>query len=326
MRAAVLDAPGERLEIREFPDPEPGPGEVLVDVLACAVCRTDLHILDGELAHPRLPLVPGHQVVGEVAALGEGVRDVRPGDAVGVPWLGWADGTCAYCNSGRENLCPSARFTGYDLDGGYAERMVADARFCLPLPGEAEPVAAAPLLCAGAIGYRALRFTGDAERLGLYGFGNAARLITQVALHQGRRVFAFTRPGDADTQRAALQRGCAWAGDSTAPPPEPLDAAILFAAVGELVPLALAATAPGGSVVCAEIHMSDVPTFPYELLWRERVLRSVANLTRRDGRELLALAAEIPIRTDVETFPLGAVGDAIAAARSGGPATPVLVP
>jgi propanol-preferring alcohol dehydrogenase len=326
MRAAVLEAPETPLVLRDVPDPEPEPGQVLVDVLACAVCRTDLHIVDGELEPPRLPLVPGHQVVGRVAALGTGVDGLDTGDEVGVPWLGWADGTCAFCASGRENLCPRARFTGFDHDGGYAERIVADARFCLPLPAGSEPATSAPLLCAGAIGYRALRLAGDAERLGLYGFGNAARLITQVAVHQGRRVYAFTRPGDVETQRLALERGCAWAGDSTAPPPEPLDAAILFAAVGELVPLALAAVAPGGSVVCAEIHMSDVPSFPYELLWRERVLRSVANLTRRDGTELLALAAEIPIRTDVRTFPLDAVADAIAAARAGEPATPVLVP
>jgi alcohol dehydrogenase, propanol-preferring len=326
MRAAVLEAPETPLVLRDVPDPEPEPGQVLVDVLACAVCRTDLHIVDGELEPPRLPLVPGHQVVGRVAALGSGVDGLGTGDEVGVPWLGWADGTCAFCASGRENLCPRARFTGFDQDGGYAERIVADARFCLPLPAGSEPATSAPLLCAGAIGYRALRLAGDAERLGLYGFGNAARLITQVTVHQGRHVYAFTRPGDVETQRLALERGCAWAGDSTAPPPELLDAAILFAAVGELVPLALAAVAPGGSVVCAEIHMSDVPSFPYELLWRERVLRSVANLTRRDGTELLALAAEIPIRTDVRTFPLDAVADAIAAARAGEPATPVLVP
>lgn len=326
MRALVLDTPGRPLDLREVPDPWPGPGQVLVDVLACAVCRTDLHVLDGELRPPRLPLVPGHQVVGRVASVGEGVEERRQGDPVGVAWLGWADGTCAFCASGRENLCPEARFTGLDLDGGYAERIVADAGFCLPLPEGSEPAAVAPLLCAGAIGYRALRLAGDAERLGLYGFGNAARLVIQVALHEGRRVFAFTRPGDAETQRLALERGCAWAGDSTRPPPEPLDAAILFAAAGELVPLALAAVAPGGSVVCAEIRMSDVPSFPYELLWRERVLRSVANLTRRDGAELLALASEIPIRTDVRTFDLDAADAAIAAARSGEPATPVLLP
>ncbi|HJS27537.1 MAG TPA: zinc-dependent alcohol dehydrogenase family protein [Actinomycetota bacterium] len=326
MRALRLEAPGRPLELRDVPDPEPGPGQVLVDVQACAVCRTDLHVLDGELEPPRLPLVPGHQVVGRVATLGAGVDELGAGDQVGVPWLGWADGTCAFCASGRENLCPDARFTGFDLDGGFAERVVADARFCLRLPEGSEPTALAPLLCAGAIGYRALRLAGDAERLGLYGFGNAARLVAQVAMHQGIRVFAFTRPGDGETQRLALERGCVWAGDSTERPPEPLDAAILFAAVGELVPIALAAVVPGGSVVCAEIHMSDLPSFAYELLWRERVLRSVANLTRRDGVELLELAVAIPIRTDVRTFALDAAGDAIAAARSGEPATPVLVP
>ena len=328
MRALRLAAAGGPLELREIPDPEPGPGEVLVDVFACAVCRTDLHIIDGDLEPSTMPLVPGHQVVGRVAAVGDSVTTVgdavaavRPDALVGVPWLGWADGTCPFCVSGRENLCPQARFTGFDRDGGYAERLVGDARFCLPLPAGSEPATVAPLLCAGTIG-----FAGAAPRLGLYGFGNAARLITQVALHQGRQVLAFTRPGDAQTQRLALERGCAWAGDSTEPPPEPLDAAILFAAAGELVPLALAAVAPGGTVVCAEIHMTDIPSFPYERLWRERVVRSVANLTRRDGVELLELAAEIPIRTDVETFSLDAVATAIAFARSGEPATAVLIP
>jgi propanol-preferring alcohol dehydrogenase len=322
----VLEAPGRPLERRDLPDPEPAPGQVLVDVHACAVCRTDLHIIDGDLAEPTLPLVPGHQVVGTVAATGRGVDEPAPGDLVGVPWLGWTCGACAYCTSGRENLCPDARFTGYDLDGGFAERLVADARYCLPIPTGFEPVDAAPLLCAGLIGYRALRFTGDAGRVGLYGFGNAARLVAQVALHQGRELAAFTRPGDLETQRLALDRGCAWAGDSTQAPPEPLDAAIVFAAVGELVPLALAAVAPGGSVVCAEIHMSDIPSFAYDLLWRERVLRSVANLTRADGVELLALAAEIPLRTDPVAFPLELANDATGAARGGGTATPVLVP
>ncbi|HET7235671.1 MAG TPA: zinc-dependent alcohol dehydrogenase family protein [Actinomycetota bacterium] len=326
MRAMVLEAPGRPLERRDLPDPEPAPGQVLVDVHACAVCRTDLHIIDGDLAEPTLPLVPGHQVVGTVAATGRGVDEPAPGDLVGVPWLGWTCGACAYCTSGRENLCPDARFTGYDLDGGFAERLVADARYCLPIPTGFEPVDAAPLLCAGLIGYRALRFTGDAGRVGLYGFGNAARLVAQVALHQGRELAAFTRPGDLETQRLALDRGCAWAGDSTQAPPEPLDAAIVFAAVGELVPLALAAVAPGGSVVCAEIHMSDIPSFAYDLLWRERVLRSVANLTRADGVELLALAAEIPLRTDPVAFPLELANDATGAARGGGTATPVLVP
>ena len=321
----VLDAAGEPLHMRELDDPEPGSGQALVDVRACAVCRTDLHILDGELTRPKLPLVPGHQVVGTIAAVGEGVTDLEIGDAVGVPWLGWTCGVCAFCTSGRENLCPNARFTGYDIDGGYAERLVADARFCLPVPDGFEPEAAAPLLCSGLIGYRALRMAGDGERLGLYGFGNAARLVAQVARHEGRRLFAFSRPGDAETQRLALERGCEWAGDSTERPPEPLDAAILFAAAGELVPLALAAVLPGGSVVCAEIHMSDIPAFAYELLWGERVLRSVANLTRKDGDELLALAARIPIRTDTRAFPLEEADRAIAAARSGSAVTPVIV-
>jgi len=326
MKAMVLEAPGRPLEPRDLPDPEPGPGHVLVDVRACSVCRTDLHILDGDLPDPKLPLIPGHQVVGTVLAAGAGVDGVEPGDVVGVPWLGWTCGTCRYCATGRENLCADARFTGYHLDGGFAERLVADARFCLPVPSGFEPVDAAPLLCAGLIGYRALRFTGDAHRVGLYGFGNAARLVAQVAIHQGREVVAFTRPGDVDAQRLARERGCAWAGDSTERPPEPLDAAIVFAAVGDLVPLALAAVAPGGSVVCAEIHMSDIPSFAYHLLWRERVLRSVANLTRADGVEFLGLAAEIPLRTDPEVFPLDRANEAIATARGGGSATPVLVP
>ncbi len=326
MRAIVLEAAGRPPALREVPVPEPAAGQVLVEVSACAICRTDLHILDGELARPKLPLIPGHQVVGTVAAVGDGVVERRLGDVVGVPWLGWACGRCAYCIGGRENLCPEARFTGYDLDGGYADRLVTDARFCLPVPPAFEPEAAAPLLCAGAIGYRALRLAGDGERIGLYGFGNAARLVAQIARHEGRRVFAFTRPGDVDTQRLALDRGCAWAGDSTERPPEPLEAAILFAAVGELVPLALAAVAPGGAVVCAEIHMSDVPSFAYELLWGERVLRSVANLTRRDGQELLAVAARIPLVTSTRSYPLERADEAIEAARAGSAETPVLVP
>ena len=322
----VLGAPGHALELRALPDPEPGPGEALIDVLACAVCRTDLHIVDGELDRPKLPLVPGHQVVGTVLRTGDDASGLEPGAKVGVPWLGWTCGRCSYCTSGRENLCAEARFTGYDRDGGYADRIVVDAGFALPLPGDAEPAGTAPLLCAGPIGFRALRFTGDAGRLGLYGFGNAARLVTQVALHQGRRVFAFTRPGDREAARRALDRGCEWAGSSTDLPPEPLDAAIVFAAAGELVPLALRATAPGGSVVCAEIHMSDIPAFPYELLWRERVVRSVANLTRRDGTELLALAAEIPLRTEVATYGLEETNEALDAARSGAGSTPVVLP
>ncbi|HEX6230681.1 MAG TPA: zinc-dependent alcohol dehydrogenase family protein [Actinomycetota bacterium] len=325
MRAMVLDAPGRPLQPRDLSDPAPAPGQVLLRVRACGVCRTDLHVLDGELPDPKLPLVLGHQVVGRVEALGDGVSAVRVGDRVGVPWLGWTCGVCAYCRSGRENLCPDARFTGYDLDGGFAERMVADARYCLPIPRSFDDRAAAPLLCAGLIGYRSLRLVGGSARLGLYGFGNAARLVAQVARHQGRRLFAFTRPGDEASQRAALEHGCEWAGPSTDPPPEPLDGAILFAAVGDLVPLALRAVAPGGSVVCAEIHMSDIPSFPYELLWRERTLRSVANLTRQDGLEFLPLAAEVGVTTETTPFGLDTANEAVAAARAGQGRTPVLV-
>jgi propanol-preferring alcohol dehydrogenase len=321
MRAVVFEGPGAALDVREAPTPEPGPGQVLVRVRACGVCRTDLHILDGELSQPKLPLILGHQIVGQVEALGEGVAEPGPGDRVGVPWLGWTCGSCRYCVSGRENLCPRARFTGYDLDGGFAELAVVDARYCFPVPDGYPDDQAAPLLCAGLIGWRSLRMTEDAERLGLYGFGNAARIVAQVALAQGRRCFAFTRPGDEASQRAARELGCEWAGGSTEAPPEELDAAILFAAVGELVPLALRAVAPGGSVVCAEIHMSDIPTFPYELLWRERVVRSVANLTRQDGVEFLALAPTVGVRTDVSPFPLERVEEAIRHARSGGSGT-----
>jgi len=321
----VLDRPGRPLDLREVPDPEPGAGQVRVHVRACAVCRTDLHVVDGELLDPKLPLVLGHQVVGIVDAVGEDVDAPAIGERVGIPWLGWTDGTCRFCTSGRENLCPDARFTGYQLDGGYAELAVADARFCLPIPGGLTDLDAAPLLCAGLIGYRSLRMTGEARTLGLYGFGNSARLVAQVARAQGATVFAFTRPGDVASQREALELGCAWAGDSTEPPPEPLDAAILFAAVGELVPLALAATAPGGTVVCAEIHMSDIPSFPYELLWGERRLRSVANLTRADGLEFLPLAAELALATRTTVFPLERANEAIEAARTGGGGTAVLV-
>jgi propanol-preferring alcohol dehydrogenase len=319
----LFDGPGRPLRAAEVSDPRPGPGEVRVRVRACAVCRTDLHVVDGDLPDPKLPLVLGHQIVGEVDAVGDGA-ELRPGQRVGVPWLGRTDGTCRYCTTGRENLCPNARFTGYQLDGGFAEHAVADARFCLPIPDGFGDVEAAPLLCAGLIGYRALRMTGDAATLGLYGFGNAARLVAQVARSEGRRLVAFTRPGDAASQREALALGCAWAGDSTAAPPEPLDAAILFAAVGDLVPLALAAVAPGGSVVCAEIHMSDIPSFPYGLLWGERVLRSVANLTRRDGLEFLPLAAELGLTARTTVFPLDRVGEALEAARAGEGGTAVL--
>jgi propanol-preferring alcohol dehydrogenase len=314
MRALLLEAAGTPLRETELPDPEPAPGQVLIDVHACAVCRTDLHIVDGELDKPKLPLVLGHQIVGTVMTGGE--RFER-GARVGVPWLGWTDGTCRYCRSGRENLCDNARFTGYDIDGGYAEQTVADERFCFPIPAGFPDLQAAPLLCAGLIGDRALRMTGDAERIGLYGFGAAAHIITQVALHEGRRVFAFTRREDAESQAFARELGAEWAGDALAPGPEELDAAIIFAPVGALVPAALAAVAKGGAVVCAGIHMSDIPSFPYELLWGERVLRSVANLTREDGHRVMALAPEVPVRTQVEPFPFERANEALDRLRSG---------
>ncbi|HEX6115713.1 MAG TPA: zinc-dependent alcohol dehydrogenase family protein [Solirubrobacterales bacterium] len=317
MHAIVLDAPGTPLAERELPDPEPGVGEVLVRVEACGVCRTDLHVVDGELPDPKLPLVPGHQVVGQVIAAGDGVDGVAAGGRVGIPWLGWTCGECRYCRSGRENLCERALFNGYTRDGGYAELATVDARFAFPLAEGPSATALAPLLCAGLIGYRALRFCGDAERVGLYGFGSSAHIVCQVARHQGRRVFALTRPGDAEGQEFARELGAEWAGDSETGPPEPLDAAIVFAPVGALVPLALRATAPGGVVVCAGIHMSDIPSFPYEILWGERSVRSVANLTRRDGEELLPLAAEVPVRTTVTEYPLDRANEALADLRSG---------
>jgi propanol-preferring alcohol dehydrogenase len=286
-------------------------------VQACAVCRTDLHIVDGELAQPKLPLVLGHQIVGAVDALGTGVHAFAEGDVVGVPWLGWTDGECRFCRSDRENLCEHARFTGYDIDGGYAEYAVADNRFCFPIPDGYEPLEAAPLLCAGLIGYRALRLAGDAAVLGLYGFGSSAHLIAQVALWQGRRVFAFTRAGDTEGQAFARSLGAEWAGASDEAPPEEMDAAIIFAPVGELVPTALRSVAKGGAVVCAGIHMSDIPSFAYELLWEERSIRSVANLTRRDGEEFLRLAPEVPVRTHVQPFPLGRANEALAHLRAG---------
>jgi propanol-preferring alcohol dehydrogenase len=313
----VLDAQRQRLRSAELPDPEPGPGEVLLDVHTCALCRTDLHIVDGELDQPKLPLVPGHQIVGTVAARGPGAERFAAGARVGVPWLGWTDGDCVYCRSGRENLCVHGRFTGYDRDGGYAERVVADERFCFPIPEEYTDIEAAPLLCGGLIGYRALTMTGDAERLGLYGFGSSAHIITQVARHQGRRVFAFTRAEDTAGQEFARSLGADWAGDALGPPPEPLDAAILFAPVGALVPPALRATAPGGVVVCAGIHMSDIPSFPYELLWGERVLRSVANLTRANGEEFLPLARAARVRPEVELHPLEDANEALDRLRAG---------
>ena len=313
----VLERQREPLRPAQLPDPVPGPGQILISVTACGVCRTDLHIVDGDLESPRLPLVLGHQIVGTVVAAGEGAERFAPGKRVGVPWLGWACGECRYCTSGRENLCDRARFTGYDLDGGYAELAVADERFCFPLPAGIPDVQAAPLLCAGLIGYRALRMVGDAERIGFYGFGASAHILCQVAVHEGRRVFAFTRAGDAEGQGLARALGAEWAGSSDEAPPEQLDGAIVFAPVGALMTTALRASAKGARIVSAGIHMSDIPSFPYEQLWGERTLGSVANLTRRDGEELLALAPQVPIRTEVEVFPLAAADEALDAIRSG---------
>jgi propanol-preferring alcohol dehydrogenase len=317
MRAMVLREARTPLVLEELPLPEPSPGAVRVRVEACAVCRTDLHIVDGELPEPKLPLVLGHQIVGVVDALGEGVDDRSLGERVGIPWLGWTDGECRFCRSDRENLCDYARFTGYELDGGYAEEAVADSRFCFPIPAGYSSVQAAPLLCAGLIGYRALRLAGDGERLGLYGFGSAAHEIAQVARWQGRRVFAFTRPGDSAGQEFARSLGAEWAGGSDEAPPELLEAAIIFAPVGELVPTALRALDKGGVVVCAGIHMSDIPSFPYELLWEERSVRSVANLTRSDGTEFLDVAPRVPVETHVVPFALEEANAAIAAVRAG---------
>jgi propanol-preferring alcohol dehydrogenase len=317
VRAMILEAPGEPLRSAEVPVPEPGPEQVLIRVHACAVCRTDLHVVDGELPDPKLPLIPGHQIVGAVVRSGDRVDRFATGDRVGVPWLGFTDNSCRYCLTGRENLCDNARFTGYQIDGGYAEYAVADHRFCFPIPGGYPDLQAAPLLCAGLIGYRSLRMAGDAERLGLYGFGAAAHIIAQVARHQGRQVFAFTSPGDEEAQLFARELGAVWAGDSTQAPPEELDAAIIFAPVGALIPVALRAVAKGGVVVCAGIHMSDIPSFPYEILWGERVVRSVANLTRRDGEEFLALAPEVPVHTEVVPFPLEEANEALNALRAG---------
>jgi propanol-preferring alcohol dehydrogenase len=317
MKAMVLGRPGEPLREEERPVPSPGPGQVLLRVRACGVCRTDLHVVDGELPDLGRPVVPGHQVVGVVEATGPGVESVAVGQRAGVPWLGWTCGACRFCRSGRENLCAEARFTGYQLDGGFAEHAVADARFCFPIPEGYSDLQAAPLLCAGLIGYRSLAMAGDAERLGLYGFGAAAHIVAQVARHQGRRVFAFTRPGDREAAEFALSLGAEWAGASGEAPPEPLDAAILFAPAGELVPAARRAVDRGGTVVCAGIHMSDVPSFPYRILWEERVVRSVANLTRRDGEEFLALAPGVPVRTEVEAFPLARANEALERLRSG---------
>jgi len=317
MRAMLLDAPGRPLRLARLPVPRPGPGEVLLRVEACGVCRTDLHVADGELPEPKLPLVLGHEIVGRVAATGRSVTRFGLGARVGVPWLGGVCGVCRYCREGRENLCGQALFTGYTRDGGYAEFTLADARFCFPVADTYEAAEAAPLLCAGLIGYRSLRMAGDARTLGIYGFGAAAHIVAQVARHEGRRVFAFTRPGDEAARNFALSLGAEWVGVSGESPPEPLDAAIIYAPAGTLVPEALRAVAPGGRVVCAGIHMSDIPAFPYELLWRERSLHSVANLTRRDGEEFLALAPRVPVATTVERMPLEQANEALARLREG---------
>jgi alcohol dehydrogenase, propanol-preferring len=317
MRAMVLERQREPLRPAELPDPVAGPGQVLLAVHACGVCRTDLHIVDGDLTEPKLPLVPGHQIVGTVVEAGEGAERFGLGDRVGVPWLGWTDGDCRYCLSGRENLCDRAKFTGYDLDGGYADLAVADERFCFPIPDGYPNEQAAPLLCAGLIGYRALRLVGDAERIGFYGFGASAHILCQVAVHQGRRVFAFTREGDEETQAFARELGAEWAGPSDAPPPEELDGAIVFAPVGALMTTALRASAKGARIISAGIHMSDIPAFPYEILWEERTLGSVANLTRRDGEEFIELAPRIPVRTEVEVHPLAEANIALEDIRSG---------
>jgi alcohol dehydrogenase, propanol-preferring len=327
MLAMVLDAPGMPLAPRKVPRPQPGAGQVLIQVSACAVCRTDLHVVDGDLLEPKLPIVPGHEIVGRVIASGDaatsdgasGDRAERfaPGQRVGVPWLGWTCGECRYCRAGHENLCPDARFTGYQIDGGYAEFVVADARYCFPIPDGYSDAEAAPLLCAGLIGYRSLRMCGDAERLGIYGFGAAAHIVAQVARYEGRRLFAFTREGDTAAQAFARSLGAEWAGGCDEVPPEELDAAIIFAPVGFLVPAALKAIRPGGVVVCGGIHMSEIPAFPYAILWGERRLVSVANLTRRDAKEFLALAPKVPVRTTIETMPLAHANEALSRLREG---------
>jgi propanol-preferring alcohol dehydrogenase len=317
MRAMILERAGEPLRPSELPDPVPGRGQVLIRVHTCGVCRTDLHILDGELAEPKLPLVLGHQIVGTVVEVGEGAERFGTGERVGVPWLGWTDGECRYCRGGRENLCDNARFTGYDIDGGYAELTVADERFCLPVPPSTSDKRAAPLLCAGLIGYRALRLVGEAERIGFYGFGASAHILCQVAVHEGRRVFAFTREGDEETQAFARRLGAEWAGSSDELPPQQLDGAIVFAALGALMPAALRASAKGARVISAGIHMSEIPAFPYEILWEERSLGSVANLTRADGEEFMALAPRVPIQAEVTTYALAEANAALGDLRAG---------
>ena len=318
MRAMLLDAPKSPLRLGELPIPKPNRGQLLIRVRACGICRTDLHIVDGELTHPKLPLVLGHQIVGTVAEIGNKSESrFNLGDRVGVPWLGRTCQHCRYCLSGKENLCDTVQFTGYDLNGGYAEYAVADDRFCFPIPEAYPDLQAAPLLCAGLIGYRSYKMTGDAQKIGFYGFGAAAHILIQVACYQGKEVYAFTRAGDDRGQEFARSLGAVWAGSSQESPPEPLDAAIIFAPVGSLIPTALRAVAKGGTVVCAGIHMSQIPAFPYSILWSERVLRSVANLTRQDGVEFLSLAPQIPIKTEVEVFPLDKANEALAALREG---------
>jgi alcohol dehydrogenase, propanol-preferring len=317
MRAMLFETPGRPLRLADLPTPKPGAGQFLIRVFACAVCRTDLHVIDGELRQPKLPLIPGHEIVGTIEAKGDGAERFEIGDRVGIPWLGWSCGECVYCKSGKENLCDRARFTGYTIDGGYAEHTVADQRFCFPIPSLYSDAQAAPLLCAGLIGYRSLVKAGNGKRLGIYGFGAAAHIVVQVARYQKREIYAFTRPGDKDAAKFALACGAVWAGGSNELPPEKLDAAIIFAPAGELVPQALRAVGKGGVVVCGGIHMSDIPSFPYEILWEERSVCSVANLTRRDGEEFLALVPQVPVRTEVQTFPLEEANEALARLRTG---------
>jgi alcohol dehydrogenase, propanol-preferring len=317
MKAMLLDRPGTRLRFAEVPVPQPGPGQVLVEVAACGVCRTDLHVVDGDLTEAKLPIVPGHEVVGRVAALGAGVERFEIGQRVGIPWLGATCGHCRFCASGRENLCDEARFTGYQIDGGYAEHTLADARYCFPIQGTYDDAEAAPLLCAGLIGYRTLQMAGDARRLGIYGFGAAAHIVAQLAAHQGRQVYALTRAGDVQAQTFARELGAVWAGSSAERPPEELDAALIFAPVGALIPAALEAVTKGGVVVAGGIHMSDIPSFPYRILWGERVVRSVANLTRADAEEFLALAPKVPVRCSVQRYPLTAANQALDDLRAG---------
>jgi propanol-preferring alcohol dehydrogenase len=317
MRAMVLEGRGQAVQMRCLPRPQPGPDELLVKIAACAVCRTDLHVVDGELPDPKLPIIPGHEIIGRVVACGINARNFSIGERIGIPWLGWTCGHCRYCRGGQENLCPTAKFTGYQIDGGYAEYTVADARYCFRIPDTYSDVEAAPLLCAGLIGYRALKMTEDAERVAIYGFGAAAHIVAQILAHQRRKLFAFTRPGDTVAQDFAGKMGAAWTGASDMAPSEELDAAIIFAPAGALVPAALRAVRPGGIVVCGGIHMSDIPSFPYDILWREKRLVSVANLTRRDAEEFLALAPKVPIRVTTESLPLSQANTALTRLREG---------